>query len=863
MDAERTALIGRTQEVARALGLFESAERLVTLVGAAGVGKSRLAQHLAGQIGRDRASEPAIHVDLRRAGSPEQVAALVGVATNAPLLAQAAMPAVDQIGMSLAARGPMLLVLDDFDHLVPHAEATVGRWLAMAAELRCLVTSRQALAIAGELRLEVHPLTSEDAVELFAARVRAISPGVAVTSAWRDAARRIVERLDCLPLAIELAAARASLLTLEEILARLDRRFDLLGIDAERRVGSVRGTLRGALEWSWSLLDEPDRRALAALAVFSGGFSVAAAAAVLGGDEVAALSQLTSLRERSLLISTAPEDDRAAGRTRLDLLESVRAMAAEKLDERGERRDVELRHAEYYLAAAENWGRAAHGPDAADALHHLRLETGNLVAAGRVSLRRQPEVSLRLALALGEALALSGPPALQLDLLEHAIAAASTLPDQGANLARALILRGDTYAVCGRRREALADLVEAARRAHQAGERSVEARALYLLGAFERDDGDFATARAHLERAAELFAALPDLAGLGAAVGSLATLYRQQGRFDAALTHYERALEHHRVGDRTAVGKVLAGLGHLAAASGLVAEAAARYESALPQLRAVGDRRTEGMVLDRQAMLALERGDPAAAVPLFDAAREQLAAIGDRRIEALVIAHRAVALAWLGRAAEAREGLAVAAQGLQRVDDVRLTATHRALSACVDLALAGSAGDPADAQALRRSAQRGSRGAADDERRLATIPAEVAYVEYLSDALRLFSRLQDAAAASAPAGAVDLIEVGPEGTWLRLPGGKTARTSRVLARLLDALVEERLARPGVAVGPETLAGRVWPGEALTPRIAAERVHSVIARLRRLGLEGVLVRQAGGYLLHPAIRCERRPAARKS
>ena len=847
MDAERTALIGREQEVAKALGLFEGAERLVTLVGAAGVGKTRLAQHLAGQLRRDRVGEHAVHVDLRRAASPEQVAALVGAAANAPLLAQASMTAVDQVGMSLAARGPLLLVLDELDRLVPHAEATVGRWLSMAPELRCLVTSRQALGIAGELRLEILPLTSDAAVELFAARVRAISPGLTVTPPWRHVARRIVERLDCLPLAIELAAARASLLTPDEILARLD---------------STHLTLRGALEWSWSLLDAPDRQALAALAVFNGGFSVAAASVVIGGDEAAALDRLTSLRERSLLSSAAPTDDSAPDGTRLDLLESVRALAAEKLDKRGERDEVELRHALYYLAAAERWGVDAHGPGAADALRHLRLETGNLVAAGRVKLHRQPDVSIRLALALGEALALSGPRALQLDLLEHAIAAATRLGDQGANLARALILRGDTYAVCGRRTEALADLEQAVRCAHEAGERAVEARALYLLGAFERDDGDFAAACMHLERAAELFVALADMAGLGAAVGSLATLYRQQGRFDAARAHYERALEHHRVGDHTAVGKVLAGLGHLAAASGLPAEAAARYESALLELRAVGDRRTEGMVLDRQAMLALERGDPAAALPLFDAAREQLAAIGDRRIEALVVAHRAVALAWLDRAHEAREALGIAAQGLQRVDDVRLTATLRALSACVDLALAGRAADPTEAEALRRSAQRGSRSAADDERRLATIPADVAYVEYLSDALRLFARMQDAAAASATEGAANLIEVGPAGTWLRRPGAKSVRTSRVLARLLDALVDERIAHPGIAVAPEALAARVWPGEELTPKIAAERVHSVIARLRRLGLDSVVVRQPGGYLIHPAVRCERRPAEPK-
>jgi predicted ATPase len=851
VDATRTTFFGREGDIEAALRLLQAGERLVTLVGPAGVGKTRLARELAARVGG-----VVQQLDLHHAHGAEKVAARVAAVIGERLFAWAGMSAVDQVGMALARTGPRLLVIDDFDHLVRHAEATVGRWLAMAPQLRLLVTSRQALGIAGELRHEVLPLAIDDAIELFAARVRAVSPRFVMTPESREIARQIVLRLDRLPLAIELAAARASLLSPAEILARLDRRLEVLRVDAGHRVGSNHSTLRGALEWSWSLLDEPDRRALAAMAVFTGGISIPAAAAVLGVSEPDAIDRLASLRDRSLLVPSAVLGDRAAGETRLELLDSVGELAVEKLDERGERDEFERRHAAHYLAAAERWAAAAHGPDAGDALRQLRIETGNLVAAARVSLRREPEVAIRLALALGEALALSGPLVLQLDLLDHAVAAAFELPDHSSLLARALLLRGDARAVVGQRAEAFTDLERAARQAREAGERKTEARALYLLGAFQRDDGNFSEARAHLERAAELFVADKDSASVGAAVGSLATMYRQQGRFAVARVHYERALEQHRIGDRTAEGKVLAGLGHIEAAMRRPAEANALYEAALPLLRAVGDRRTEGVVLDRKGLLALERGDPAAALPLFDAARAQLVAIGDRRLEAVVVAHRAVALGDLARTLEARQDLADAARAIEPIDDTRLKAALLAVSACVDRSCAQNARDPDLADLLRESGQKSAREAADAERRLATIPADAAYVEYLSDALRLLDR---PGAASAPASDSRLVEVGPTSTWIRLAGGKKITLSPLLARLLDQLVEQRLARPGVSLAPEVLAERLWPEERPDPRLAGDRVHAAISRLRRRGLEGLLVHQGGGYLLHPAFRCERRPA----
>lgn len=871
--AERTSLIGREREVEAVERLLERPERLLTLVGPAGVGKSRLAQHVAGRRVSIAGTSEVRRVDLRGARGADDLAALVGAAAEVPVRADVGLGLVEQVGIALARRrgtggDDLLLVLDDFDHLVPLAEETVGRWLELAPAVRFLVTSRQALGIAGELRCEVAPLEPEAALELFAARVQAVAPGFALTAATREVARDIVRRLDHLPLAIELAAARTVVLAPQEILGRLDRRLDLLKVGDPHRIGSRHSTLREALEWSWSLLGEAERSALAALAVFEGGFSLDAVVAVLDCGETAALDRLAALRERSLVVATAAGP---SGEARFDLLQSVRELAGEKLQARGDREAAERRHAAHFLEVGERWAAAARGPGADQALRRLRQEAGNLVAATRSSLRREPASSVRLALALGETLALSGPTAQLLDLVDRAVAVAAGLAGGAVLQARALILRGDARAVCGQAAGAAADLEEAARLAREAGERAVEGHALRLLGVSERDAGAFAAAREHLERAATVFQELGDHNSLARATGNLATLYRQEGRLAAARAQYERALEmHRRTGDRGAEGVALAGLGHLEAAIGQEAEASALYREALPLLAAVGDRRTEGVVLDRLGLGALEAGDAERALGLFDQARAHLAAVGDLRLEAVVVAHRAVALAARGQELEAQQAIDSARRVIQRLDDERLHAALRALTAAVEHLRARRSGTPA------AEGRRAARAAADDERRLGAAPGETPTVEYVSQARRVLDRVVDgaldAAAAetggtalpagrepgvdAAPSAVTGAVEVGPGSARIRLPGGPEVLLPPLLARLFDALFEERMARSGHPIATEELAARLWPDEPLEARAAAERVHSAIAKLRRRGLDALVVRQTGGYLLHPAVPCVR-------
>jgi predicted ATPase len=338
---------------------------------------------------------------------------------------------------SASKRMTLLLVLDNCEHLVAACAELVGRLLRTAPRLRVLATSREVLGVAGEVVWPVPPLAvpdplpdpvdevaadpgaavlagrggdqaapevlaGYDAVRLFADRAAAADPGFALDAATAPAVAELCRRLDGLPLAIELAAARVRVLPVPEITARLGDRFRLLG-GGGRTADPRQRTLRAAVDWSWELLEEPDRRLWRRLAVFAGGWTVAAAEAVCGGDgleEGEVLEGLFRLADRSLIVrGTTPVV--AAGRepARFTMLESLRAYGAERLAEAGEADAVAARHTAFFLDLAEE--AAAHRT-ARPWLRRVRADYDNLRAAlDRVMAAGDLETALRLAGALG------------------------------------------------------------------------------------------------------------------------------------------------------------------------------------------------------------------------------------------------------------------------------------------------------------------------------------------------------------------------------------------------------------------------------------------------------------------------------
>ncbi len=350
LPASVTSFVGRRRELEEVRALVaRPGVRLLTLTGAGGTGKTRLALEVARGVAGEFA-DGARFVPLAAVAKPELVPA--GIAEALGLQQNRGQSIEDALKAFLADR-ELLLVLDNLEHLL-EATPLATELLAAAPELTILATSRTHLNLYGETEYAVPPLSArEDAVTLFADRAAAVRPDFAVT----DVVAEICARLDGLPLAIELAAARVRTLAPAEILARLERRLELLA-GGPRDVPARQRTLRDTLLWSYDLLAPVDQRLFARLAVFAGGWPLAAADGVCCGDlEVGAAAGLQSLAEKNLVL---PEAD-----GRFGMLETIRELAGERLTAGGEEPAIRGAHAHWYLAMAEEGGPNRRGAERA------------------------------------------------------------------------------------------------------------------------------------------------------------------------------------------------------------------------------------------------------------------------------------------------------------------------------------------------------------------------------------------------------------------------------------------------------------------------------------------------------------------
>jgi non-specific serine/threonine protein kinase len=347
-----TSFIGRQGPLREVTELLER-YRLVTVTGPGGSGKTRLAGQVAGRMA-GRFADGAWLVELAPVQDPAQVAGVVAAALG--VREQPGIPVADVVGQVLA-RQQMLLVLDNCEHVVGAAAALCAGLLAAADDMRVLATSREPLAVAGEARHRLGPLSlpsqggtadavGSEAVALFADRARSADPHFALDEQTAAGVARLVTRLDGMPLAIELAAARVESLGVGQLLDRLDDRFTLLA-DADRLAAPRQRSLAATVEWSYQLLDEQEQRVFRALSVFPAGFTLAAAEAVAG--EAAGPAAL-HLVDCSLLV---PPQAGADGRPRYSMLETLRAYGARLLAGAGEQDDAAAALAEYAVQVAE------------------------------------------------------------------------------------------------------------------------------------------------------------------------------------------------------------------------------------------------------------------------------------------------------------------------------------------------------------------------------------------------------------------------------------------------------------------------------------------------------------------------------
>jgi predicted ATPase len=594
-----------------------------------------------------------------------------------------------------------LLILDNFEHLLP-ASALVADLLGAARKLTVLVTSQAALRLQGEHEFPVPPLRlpppdvsdpetllGYPTVALFAQRARAVRPDFDLGERNAVAVAEICRRVDGLPLAIELAAARTKALTPPAMLERLEDSLALLTGGA-RDLPSRHRTLRGTIEWSHNLLDAGEQTLLARLAVFEGGWSLDAAEAVAPGRAV--LDLLESLVDKSLV----RQREGAGGDARFDLLQTIQEFARFKLIERGEMDDARRLHAEHFLGVAESAEPELFGSRQHDWLDRLDEESANLRTALTWSIDRGDlEVGLRIAGALTRFWSIRGHMSEGREWLAQALAQSESLPAQVR--ARALFAAGYAALGQGDYEDALARLGESLELARAAGDERAAAMCLAQLGWLNTVRGDLVEATAQSNESLSAAEALGDDRVRAVALSNLADLAARRGDYDRSGELFDDALALRRsLADPRNVANALVNLGRSELLRGNLARASALIDEGLAVASEISD--TWGVSLAKATLgnLALRGGAEAVAHGLLHEALALARERGDKSVGAECLTALAALAATTGDVPRAAR-LAGAAEGLRAQMGVVPSPVERDL---VERHLS-TVGDAADAERAR------------------------------------------------------------------------------------------------------------------------------------------------------------------
>jgi predicted ATPase len=684
-----TSFVGRTREIAEVAGrLVEGPNRtrLLTIVGSGGCGKTRLALEVATR-GRGSFADGAWFVDLAPLADPTLVPHAVASALGVP--EQPGRPIVETLARHLRSRA-LLLVLDNCEHLLDACSSLVDSLLRACPDLRVLATSREPLDLLGEVawRLpslslpepdsqpSVESLLEFDAIRLFVERARASQPGFDLDNANAALVARVCRRLDGIPLAIELAAARLRALSLEQISARLDDRFHLLTV-GNRAALPRQQTLRAAVDWSYQLLAPAERVLFERLSVLAGSFDLEAAEAICAGGAIRnedVLDHLATLVDKSLVNVEVAMNRRPdalglePGGTRYRLLETLRQYGWERLAERGEVDDAQRRHADYFTALAAQAESELRGPRQLAWFDRLEMEHDNARAALLWSHRAgDAETEVRLAAAMGQfwrlhghhdeglrwlTLALDASHDLVISARAWALLWASLMAQEQGRNAAATAMAAESLEIS----QSLADfpctgfaIIELALLARNQGDferaSDLAEQALsvwrpeendwflafghFTLGTVAWYKGDLDPAQAHLEKGLALIRASGDQLSTHYFGVFLARVAQDRGNHDQASVILEENLVLCRqFALRRGIGFTFTELGNVARSRGDFEAARAYYADGLTALQDVGDRQNIALCLAGRAALALDEGQLLLAARLFATADTLLASIG-------------------------------------------------------------------------------------------------------------------------------------------------------------------------------------------------------------------------------------------
>jgi len=701
LPRQLTSFIGRTRELAEVKGGVADTP-LLTLTGSGGAGKTRLALQAAADL-VESFPDGVWLVELTPLTDPALVTQTVATTLG---VREEQRPLIHSLTDYLKPKR-MLVVLDNCEHVLSATAELVQTLLRACPGLRVLATSQEPLGVAGEATYRVPSLSMPDlhhlppperltefeSIGLFVDRAALSQPGFALTAANAAAVAQICARLDGIPLAIELAAARVKVLSVEEIAVRLGDRFRLLTAGS-RTAPPRHQTLRAALDWSYDLLADQERMLLRRLSVFMGGWTLPAAEAICSGDSgesSAVLDVLTRLVDRSFVIVGTPVGKDSWYR----LLETVRLYAREKLSAAGEEETVRRRHRDWYLEFAEQAEHELQGPALQAWLERMEAEHDNIRAALEWcrTAEPNPEYGLRLAGAVWHFWEVRGYLSEGREWLESALVKGAqiltTSRVKALNGAGILaLIQGDDVRAASAGQEALAlsrrlgdkrgqasclnilglnaCRLERYDQAAQLGEESLAlnrevgdtwgiAGARLTLGLVARGQGDYARAAALLEESVQQFLQLGDKWASTVTLNNLGLVLRELGAHERAQTVLEQTLALFReIGDRWGIAFSLANLGIVAWDRREYERAARLFAESLPLRQELQDRRGISTSLTGLAVVAVQRGQMERAAVLFGAAealREALTLLPPPFIRDAYTRHVAAVRDALGEAA--------------------------------------------------------------------------------------------------------------------------------------------------------------------------------------------------------------------
>ncbi len=698
LPRQLTTFIGREREIAEVTRLLAEAH-LLTVTGTGGNGKTRLSLEVAAGL-LDEYPGGVWLLELASGADPVLVPQIL--ATTVGLREQAGRPLLSTLIDHLRPKRALLL-FDNCEHLIDACAQLADALLHACPQVKIMASSRELLGLTGEVAFRIPPLSMPDprrppslegfteyeAIRLFVDRAAAVTPGFMLTEDNVAAVAQICQRLDGIPLAIELAAARVRSLSVHHITAHLDERFRLL-TGGSRTAMARHQTLRGLIDWSYGLLSDAERTVFRRLSVFVGGWTLAAGEAVCAGhgvDRAEVVDLLARLVDKSLVLM----DDQGR-EVRYRLLETIRQYGLDKLAETTEAEVVRDRHRDFYVGFAEAAEEQLLGREQVAALKRLEVDHDNLRTALRWSLARgETEIALRLGSALWLFWDTHGYVREGLEWVDDLLARADALSayaiTPGTQRARAKLLAGagrlrarwseyakaceldaQALAICrelGDQRgmaEALNNIGVGMRylgnraRSQAAAEESLVlfrgvsdkrgiAHALNNLAELARIDGDLTRARARFEESVPLFEAAEDGRGLSYALDNLGGILTSQGDYTRAETLYGRSLQlAEELGDKHAIATALRSLGGVAHHRRDYARARRFYEDSVTRFREMNDGVCLAKSLSGFAVASHEMGE-----------HEQARELGDRGLtllrEADAKGELALRLNELGRAA--------------------------------------------------------------------------------------------------------------------------------------------------------------------------------------------------------------------